>query len=408
MRRYLKRWRALNKKMKAERFLWGELFQDDEWYQYMSFDLHKMQRARWDRITQATAEIAEVLQKTSLILDDIEFFIQLGVPISTYGLKKIRSSYFSYFTRLDLIVNEDEIKIIEINSDTPTGFLETAVANRIICEAHYQASPNHLSESIQAAWEHIKTYYNIKATDVIYFTAYRWHDEDRETAQFIRKHCSHLQTQYIDIADLVVNEAGVFTPQGDNIEFLYRLYPLEYLDDDIDEAGRNIGHVFLNHIAQGKLKIINPPSAFFMQSKAVMAIIYALFTEKSKLFTDRELAIIEQYFLPTYFDDTVFKTNKMAYVAKPIWGREGGGITLFDGDQKVIQTDKTAYYYNQDKIYQQYIEMPEITLRTWNGSYTGKLLVGSFLINSTPAGLFLRAGDDITGNLSMFLGVTVV
>ena len=38
--------------------------------------------------------------------------------------------------------------------------------------------------------------------------------------------------------------------------------------------------------------------------------------------------------------------------------------------------------------------------------YTGKLLIGSFLINGKPSGLFLRVGERITGNLSMFFGIT--
>jgi len=143
-----------------------------------------------------------------------------------------------------------------------------------------------------------------------------------------------------------------------------------------------------------------------MQSKAVMAIIYSLFTEQSPLFTDSELKQIPRYFLPSYFEDDYFRKNDLAYVAKPFWGREGGGISVFDNRQTLIDEDRTGYYYQQPQIYQQYQEMPETTISTWNGDYTGKLLIGSFLINGNPSGLFLRVGERITGNLSMFLGIT--
>jgi glutathionylspermidine synthase len=53
------------------------------------------------------------------------------------------------------------------------------------------------------------------------------------------------------------------------------------------------------------------------------------------------------------------------------------------------------------------MEMPETTISTWDGEYTGKLLIGSFLINATPCGLFLRVGERITGNLSRFCGITI-
>jgi len=55
-------------------------------------------------------------------------------------------------------------------------------------------------------------------------------------------------------------------------------------------------------------------------------------------------------------------------VAKPLWGREGGGISIFDNQQTLIDED--------------------------------------FLINGKPSGLFLRVGERITGNLSMFFGIT--
>jgi glutathionylspermidine synthase len=64
------------------------------------------------------------------------------------------------------------------------------------------------------------------------------------------------------------------------------------------------------------------------------------------------------------------------------------------------------YYYRQEKVYQKYIEMPETTISTWDGDYTGKLLIGSFVINGTPSGLFLRVGERIVGTSSMFCGIT--
>ena len=50
--------------------------------------------------------------------------------------------------------------------------------------------------------------------------------------------------------------------------------------------------------------------------------------------------------------------------------------------------------------------MPDCTIDTWDGDYTGKLLIGSHLIGGEPAGLFLRVGERITGNLSMFIGIS--
>jgi glutathionylspermidine synthase len=406
---YLQKWIPLNEKMREENFLWGTLFQDDEWHQYMAFDLYQMPPHQWNKITQATQKIAHIFQKTyQIISQDETLFQRLGLPASALGLKNLKNHdnrYFSYFARMDLIVQEDTIKIIEMNCDTPTGYLETAICNRIICEEHHCESPNHLEENIQAAWEQIKQDYAIQSTDIIYFTSYNWHDEDRETVQFIRNHCLNQTTRYIHINNIVVSPEGIFTPEGDKITFLYRLYPLEFFEEADDNRSQQMGHLFMEQFAKQRVKIINPLSAFVMQSKAVMALIYSFLEEHSPLFTEEELHWIHQYFLPTYFDEPIFKNHKEAYVAKPYWGREGGGISIFDHQQQVIDEDRTEYYYQQKMVYQQYLEMPEATITTWDGNYTGKLLIGSFLINGNPSGLFLRVGERITGNLSMFLGI---
>jgi glutathionylspermidine synthase len=404
---YLQKWIPLNEKMRAENFLWGTLFQNNEWHQYMSFDLYKMPKYQWDSLAKATQAIAHILQKTyQLISQDETLLLKIGLPNSAYNLKNVISPYFSYFTRLDLIVNGDNIKLIEVNCDTPTGYLETSICNRIICEMHHCQSPNGLEENIQQTWEQIKQDYAIAPTEAIYFTSYNWHDEDRETVQFIRNNCLNQKTRYIHIGHIVISADGIFTPKGEPIKFLYRLYPLEFFDQIDEEREQKVGHLFLEHIAEGRVKIINPPGAFFMQSKAVMALISSFLREKPNHFTKTELNWIDKYFLPTYFDKNVFEENNEAYVAKPLWGREGGGISLFDNKKNVVDEDRTAYYYQQKRIYQKYIEMPSATIGTWDGDYTGKLLIGSFLINGNPSGLFLRIGERITGNLSMFCGMT--
>ena len=60
--------------------------------------------------------------------------MQLGLPESALDLITVESDYFSDFIRLDLVINNHEIKILEINSDTPSGWVEGSIANRILCE----------------------------------------------------------------------------------------------------------------------------------------------------------------------------------------------------------------------------------------------------------------------------------
>lgn len=142
-----------------------------------------------------------------------------------------------------------------------------------------------------------------------------------------------------------------------------------------------------------------------MQNKSVLALIWKLY-EESVFFTEEEQDIIYKYCLPTYFSNKRFLERHESYVSKPVFGREGGGVSIYENDE-LLAEDKTEYYFEQRKIYQQYIEMPDYTIDTWDGPYTGKLLIGSHCISGRAAGLFLRVGEKITGNLSMFTGVTI-
>jgi glutathionylspermidine synthase len=408
---YMKKWLELNKEMVDNNFTWATLEEEDDFHQYMSFNLLKMTKNEHDDIKVATKKIGNIVNKAyKIILNDKTLQNKLGLPIEAMDAVQVPSEYFSYFTRLDLIVNNEQIKVIEINCDTPTGYLETSVGNKIICEDQGCKSPNELEFNIFRAWRLIEKHMDIPEYQKIYFTSYGENEEDKQTVLFNMKH-SGVNGEYIAVEDIQIDEDGLYDLDGNKIDYLYRLYPLEFLPTDVDEDGKKIGKLFLNHIADGTVKIINPPSAFMMQTKAVMAVIWDFYNSwKTDLFTVEELGDIKRYFLATYFNDNPFTQHKFSatpFVEKPIFGREGGGVKIFDESFNLVERDEEDWYSEWSKIYQEYVEMPDYTLDTWAGEYTGKLLVGSFLIGGEPSGIFLRVGEKITGNLSMFCGITV-
>jgi glutathionylspermidine synthase len=404
---YMKKWLELNAKMERRNFTWGALEEENDYHQYMSFNVLKFKQQQWDAIQVATEKIGHIMNKTYQIVVKNPSLIKnkLGLPVETLDAVQVPSEYFSYFTRFDLILNGDNIKVIEANCDTPTGYLETSVANEIICREQGLVSPNMLEVGIFRAWRYIEKEYGITKNDRVYFASYGEHEEDRQTVLFNMRNSNLNNTEYIAVEDIQIDEDGLYDTEGNPIKFLYRLYPLEFLPEDIDGDGKEIGKMFLDHIATGKVKIINPPSAFLMQTKAIMGVIWSFVDEnRTDLFTEEELSDIRTYFLPTYFENR-FEGKK--HVRKPIFGREGGGVHIFDESQNIIDKDAENWYDKWNKIYQEYVEMPDYTLDTWDGKYTGKLLVGSFLVGKQPSGVFLRVGEKITGNLSMFCGVAV-
>ena len=404
---YMKKWLELNEQMVKQNFTWATLEEENDLHQYMSYNVLEMKRKQWDDIQIATSKIGNIVNKTyKILLQDPQSRAFLGLPIEALEAIKVPSDYFSYFSRLDLIVNDGQIKVIEINCDTPTGYLETSVANEIITKDKGLKSPNALEFNIFRAWRMIEKELGLSdSNQKIYFTSYGENEEDKQTVLFNMEY-SGVNGEYIAVEDILIDESGLYDQDGNQIDYLYRLYPLEFLPTDVDDNGKEIGKLFLNHIASGVVKIINPPSAFMMQTKAVMGVIWGMYIEdRTDLFTEEELNDINKYFLPTYFEEKWLKGKK--HVRKPIFGREGGGVNIFDENNQVIEKDAEDWYSEWDNIYQEYVEMPDYTVDTWAGEYTGKLLVGSFLIGGEPSGLFLRVGEKITGNLSMFCAVAV-
>ncbi|MGO4889766.1 glutathionylspermidine synthase family protein [Anaerobacillus sp. MEB173] len=396
---YLKRWEAIERKVAAKGFTWATLYENGEDNQYMSDSLLIVPPPVVRELENASKAVNDIFQKTyEQIVNDRSSIHKMGIPVSLWDLfHQPGKTAFSYFTRYDFIASADGLKVIEGNTDTPVGIVEAAIAQEIICKEHSSKNPNErIATNIKNAWNQIIRDYNISSTDTLYFTCADWHEEDKQTVQYLMSLYPQ-QSEYIPLDQIVVEKEDVRTPKGERIYFLYRLYPLEYFPDEIGPTGERIGEQFIAHIINDKIKVINPPSSLLMQSKAL----FALITEKKEAwYTRTEQAVIEEYFLPTY--ETSHSLH--SYVKKPVLGREGGGIQIVSEGQ--VLDEDADYYQNQRVVFQQYFPLPDQTIDTWDGPYTGKLLIGSHVINGEPSGLFFRVGGLITGNLSMFVAYT--
>lgn len=408
---YLKNWNNLNDEMRERNFIWGSIVENEEYNQYMSPSLYMEKKKDWEEKQRVSKQVFAVYQKTYQLLVEFPWlFEKLHMPkeLIPASLTKMNTKHFSYFTRMDMIEQGDTYKVIELNCDTPTGFVESSVANDVICHAHQMQNPNTIPTALVNAWEQIKEDYKITPQDTVFFTSYNeeYAEEDYQTTIYNMEHCCKQRTKFIDIMEIVIKKDGLYTKGGEKINFLYRLYPLEYLPYDADEEENKIGLLFLDHIANGRVHIINPPSAFLMQNKSIMAIMWELLEEESIYYTKEEKEIIRKHIPRTYLSPTYFIENNLSYVSKPVYGRKGGGVSIVINGE--IEDEETTHYYvEQPKIYQEYIEMPDQEIGTWDGPYIGKLLWGSYIINGEFAGLFPRVGEIITGSLSMFMGISL-
>ena len=88
----------------------------------------------------------------------------------------------------------------------------------------------------------------------------------------------------------VVVGRGLYDDKGEKIDVLYRqTYPIEHLILDEDPVSKErVGQLLMKLVKEKELAIINPPSAFLLQSKAIMALIWGLHEEEHPFYTEEE------------------------------------------------------------------------------------------------------------------------
>lgn len=362
-------------------------------------------------INYATEQLGSIFAKTTQVLQQgsNQLLLELGVPPKSFNA--VRVSVFPHcpttIGRFDFARTPTGLKMLEFNSDTPGGVVEAFYLNGRVCSHFGYTDVNAgLSSGIATAFTNIVAEYKLQGynTDNIVFSALDWHEEDAGTTRFLMQH-SDLFACFVPLKDLRIyqdalwwSDAGRLKP----IDVMYRLHPLGILCEETDQDGYPTGEHLLDLVYRKKLAIINPPGAMLAQNKALQALIWQLH-EACEYYTPEEQQIIATYMLPTYLENRFL--GKSNYVVKPIYGREGGGITIYNAQGMATAKDANHCYWEQQMIYQQYAPLEQISVSTLKGRYTGSLLWGSFLIGGQASAVNARVGGPITDDLSYFLAI---
>jgi glutathionylspermidine synthase len=382
--------------------------------EYSLYDMKEISSDTKQEILLASQKISHIFFKTAHLLRtlDDETLLQMGFPKQTLSfirLKKMQTE--SVISRLDLVKTENELKVLEINSDTPTFIKELFHINGLVCKEWHVQNPNegmehHLANAVKQAIFDAYSQLNKEDFPYIVFTSHEESEEDTYTVYYLQQ-LSGLPATFVPLHMLkIVADDGLYDIEGNRIDILYRqTFPIENLITDVDpNTGENVGEMLMDLVAKNKLAIVNPPSAFLLQSKAVQAVIWGLYEENSPFYTAEEHAWIGQYFLPTYLEPDAFLTRGEKYVKKPCFGREGDTVEVYANGKKVME-DANKSYTEYLAIYQKYIDLPKTTFMSEKGEQEGHLMIGSFLLNGKPSSIGYRVGAQITDNLSYYLPV---
>lgn len=379
--------------------------------EYSLYQTHIPSRQEIEEIRFATEKLGALFFKTAKLLRKMsdEVLQDLGFPKDVIPFLRFKSiGPETIISRFDFVKNGSEIKMLEFNSDTPTFIKECFYVNGLVAKHFNQKDPNSnelnlLKNAItKAIIESIKTLENYHQPNVV-FTAHHDHMEDWLTCKFLSD-IIPIPTKLVPLNEITLYEDQLIDSDGDPIDVLYRqTYPLEHLIEDCDENGEQIGLKLLELVKMKKIALINPISSFLLQTKAIQAFIWGLKDDRH-FYTEEDTEIIETYMLATFLDSDPLlgSTN---YVEKPVFGREGDTVTIFNPNGEITIKNSHQSYQKELQIYQKYIELPTVTIETEKGEEQLSYLYGSFLIAGNASAIGVRAGGKITANESYFLPV---
>ena len=301
-----------------------------------------------------------------------------------FVFKKImdKSDLYSNILRFDFVKDiKGDYKLIEANADTPCAIPEAfygnfkyyhdsmgeEIANRKLADVFikecYDAKMKHGYNSVNIAFaaseEYVEDWYNTK---YLYENFLRFNTHKDYHAYLVP--LSKLSVYDDD------KRCGVYVDDT-MIDVLYRLHPIEMMIDDISEDGFPVGLKLIELHYNDLVKLINPPGSIFLQTKELFKYIEGL------NFIPRTLN-----FAP-YYDKPV--------IAKPIFGREGDGIKIFDN----LTECKNALMDTSDYLIQEYIEQPTVKIETIDGATINAYITYSvFMLNGDVSVMYARADEN--------------
>ncbi|KHF38700.1 glutathionylspermidine synthase family protein [Halalkalibacter okhensis] len=380
--------------------------------EYALYDCLAISQEACDEIRTATAESYSIYKKINQMVRQApdETLLEFGFPAKALPfLRMMMVPYETVIGRFDFVQTEDGLKILEFNADTPTFIRELFDVNGLVCKEFGMMNPNekeaeHLGKSIRNSVFHCARQMGMTDHPYVVFTAHEEDIEDCETMKYLMKVAQIKGATFVPLNQLqVVDGEGVYDVDGNKIDVVYRhTYPLEALLEDVTDDQFPIGIEFMKLVGERKVGMLNPASAFLMQSKAVMAAIWGMHEQQHPLFTEQEHDKISRYFLPTYLDEDPFLETGDTYVSKPAFGREGDTVEVRKSGETLFE-QKEKSYDHYVKVYQKYVDLPVASVKTELGVKEAHLLIGSFVVNEKASAFGIRAGAQITDNLSYFL-----
>lgn len=369
-------------------FVWHT---DSDETSYIADMLVVLSESEAEAYYEAGNTLYEMFIEAAQYVIDHNLFHEIGIPFNLVELIKTsweNEIHWHLYGRFDLAggIDGKPIKLLEFNADTPTALFETAIIQWAILMQNGLEEKSQFNGLYEALLDNFKRLVtleeNVDAFKERYegwkflFTSIRGNAEEENTVRLLQHIATdagyHTEFAYIDEIEFSPEE-GIFY-NGKNYELWFKLIPWE----DIALEESDLAMLLTDIVKNQKAIIFNPAYTLLFQSKGLLKILWDLYPEHPLL--------LETSFAP-------LKDEKQ--VQKPVFGREGGSVTILDENGKNIASIE-GEYGNHKMVYQSYVQLPKDSM---DQSYQAGLFYAY-----EACGLGFRKGGKILDNMSKFVG----
>ncbi|MDX2675598.1 glutathionylspermidine synthase family protein [Streptomyces sp. NY05-11A] len=350
---------------------------------YYAFTLDEV-----EALEETVEELHEMCLAAAAHLVDSDRLADLGITDPRIAAAvaeawRRRAELPSVYGRFDLRYDgAGPAKLLEYNADTPTSLVEAASPQWFWMEDRFPGADqwNSLHERLVAAWK--KQAALLPPGSPLHF-AHSSADElgeDLMTVAYLKETAEQagLDTDWISMEEIGWDPlSGRFVDQ--QLRFIrscFKLYPWEWLTTD--RFGGHVLDTVDNGGGTGSTMWIEPAWKMLLSNKALLAVLWELYPGHPNL-------------LPAYLDGPRELAATTGYVAKPLLGREGAGVTVHEPGvaPAALRTDEPC-------CYQQLAPLP-----AFDGNH---VVLGAWVVEDESAGLGIRESSGlITDEYARFL-----
>lgn len=334
------------------------------YYEFRSGEIDELEAATYALDKMCLAAVEHVLAE-----DRLEPFL-IPSEFHDYLHRSWERDEHTIYGRFDLAYDgQSPPKLLEYNADTPTSLLEAAVIQWYWLQDFQPLSRqfNSIHERLLETWQAIP----LPQGERFYFASVGDNLEDFVTVTYLRDLATQagLATEWI-----AMEQIGWNTPHRQFVDLrerpirqCFKLYPWEWMQRE----------AFGEHLLEDTCRWLEPPWKAILSNKAILPVLWELFPKSPYL--------LEARFEPLAGGN---------YVQKPILGREGANVQIFDRGRLFLSTSGP---YEGPAIYQEVCPLPRFDDRYF-------ACIGSWIVNGWACGIGIREDESlITGNTSRFV-----